>query len=45
MGLHMKGAINGFQMFDNKSGVLHYSDFCSLVTALYKAAYKEPPTY
>jgi hypothetical protein len=45
MGLHMKGAINGFQMFDKKSGVLHYSDFCSLVTALYKAGYKEPPTY
>jgi hypothetical protein len=45
MSNHMHGAANGFHMFDNKTGVLAYSDFCSLITALYKAAFKEPPTY
>lgn len=45
MGKHMHGAVNGFHMFDNKTGVLAYSDFCNLITALYKAGFKEPPTY
>ncbi len=35
MGKHMHGPLNGFSMFDNKSGVLTYSDFCNLITQLF----------
>ena len=45
MGKHMHGALNGFSMFDNKTGVLTYSDFCNLVAALFRAAYWDCPTY